>query len=311
MLICDALLHENRYCAHVYNGYGGTMKTRLNRGGHGVRGLAALVGAAALVLVGAGVAQAAEDAGTLQIQHGAQETTGELGYAGTLVTLSTRIEADGAVSAQVQVNDVLLEARLSPDKQELSWTGHGRALFAEHRKALVALAGQLEPTTRPHEDLLRRVVMLWAEAPVGLPLGDKTLNAPAPNKAGSRRGAPALSEGARAPRDGDVPACYYPDDNGITYFSCTYQYDVVCHDADAGGHCWGCEYVPVGCGGGCTGECGPGCWGLNIVTWDCGDHDRCCEAHGGCLNPWDSNCGDEYGEAADDFAFGWPNCMPC
>lgn len=56
------------------------------------------------------------------------------------------------------------------------------------------------------------------------------------------------------------------------------------------------------------GECGPGCNGLNIYTYDCGDHDRCGRVHGGSTNPWDSECGDEYFEADDDFIWGWPNC---
>jgi hypothetical protein len=48
--------------------------------------------------------------------------------------------------------------------------------------------------------------------------------------------------------------------------------------------------------------------GLNIYTYDCGDHDRCGRVHGGSLNPWDAECGDDYWEADDDFLWGWPNC---
>ena len=56
------------------------------------------------------------------------------------------------------------------------------------------------------------------------------------------------------------------------------------------------------------GECGSGCDGLNIFTYDCGDHDRCGRVHGGSANPWDAECGDEYWEADDDFLWGYPNC---
>ncbi len=41
---------------------------------------------------------------------------------------------------------------------------------------------------------------------------------------------------------------------------------------------------------------------------DCAEHDRCCRVHGGCLNPFDTECGDEFQEAADGKNFwkiGW------
>jgi len=102
-------------------------------------------------------------------------------------------------------------------------------------------------------------------------------------------------------------ACQVSDNNGIWYWSCSTLTRSLCHDTR--GHCYLCESIRSGPSSSeCYGECGPGCNGLNIYTYDCGDHDRCARVHGGALNPWDADCGDEYRDAADDFLNGWPNC---
>ncbi|WP_299185269.1 hypothetical protein [uncultured Aquimarina sp.] len=58
----------------------------------------------------------------------------------------------------------------------------------------------------------------------------------------------------------------------------------------------------------CLGRCGSGCPGVFSIasawTKDCLDHDQCGRVLGGSTNPFDRNCGDEYGQAADDFLFG-------
>ncbi|SHI58997.1 hypothetical protein [Aquimarina spongiae] len=58
----------------------------------------------------------------------------------------------------------------------------------------------------------------------------------------------------------------------------------------------------------CLGRCGSGCPGIFTLasawTKDCLDHDQCGRVLGGSTNPFDSNCGDEYGQAADDYLFG-------
>ncbi len=58
----------------------------------------------------------------------------------------------------------------------------------------------------------------------------------------------------------------------------------------------------------CLGRCGSGCPGIFTLasawTKDCLDHDQCGRVLGGSTNPFDSNCGDEYAQAADDYLFG-------
>jgi hypothetical protein len=99
--------------------------------------------------------------------------------------------------------------------------------------------------------------------------------------------APGSGERAAA-----LAACQESNEDGIWYWSCATTARWIVHDANS--HCVLWESLTSGPrSSGCLGECGPDCNGLNIYTYDCGDHDRCGRVHGGSLNPWDSECGDE------------------
>lgn len=287
---------------------------RSQRSDSGLGRASALAVAALLLLLSTGAAVAApvdRGLGTLEIgSRGPAEISGQFGRAGSLLFFSSRRVAASLIVVQVQVNGVVLDASMSLEPWEVNWTGHGSALFRHDRDTLLAFTRRLDerlaPQTRalpPHEDILRRLAHFWAEAPVGQTLGEQRVTKPAAGRPDPRF--PGESPFAA------VEGCYIPENNGVTLFSCTFQNKVVCHDADNGGHCFTCEAVPAGCGGSCLAECGPGCFGTNTVSWDCGDHDRCCQHHGGCTNPFDSNCGDEYFEAADDFISGIFNCPFC
>lgn len=239
-------------------------------------------------------------------QQSASELSGHFEHAGSIVFFTSHREASGATSARVEIGPLVLEATREPVHGDVTWTGHGDSLILPDREALTALAIELNQglfarnDLPAHEDFFHRLVNYWAEAPLGLALEERTVVRP------------EATIGRPGPRQEGAPeGCYFADNNGITYFSCSYNNKVVCHDQNGGGHCWLCQSVLAGCGGECLGECGPGCYGLNIVTWDCGDHDQCCRQHGGCTNPFDSECGDEYFEAADDFLDGTPNCWFC
>lgn len=57
----------------------------------------------------------------------------------------------------------------------------------------------------------------------------------------------------------------------------------------------------------CMGRCGGGCgswWKASSWTKDCMDHDQCGAANNSSGGTFDSNCGDEFDEAADDWAWG-------
>lgn len=265
-----------------------------------IRNLGLCVLAALALTSVAGAEVGPEMLGELELSfHNETELSGFFGRAGSLVHFSSRID-DAKVEIDLQVNTQRLHATFDPVNETVVWTGYDGALFIEEREALIALSRQLMETLQPEdrelslpEHMLYRLVMYWAEAPVGLTLNKRRIT----RSAEDRRRDLAFEK-----------SCYLSDDNGIAYISCSTATRVFCHDADGGGHCWGCWYSWSGCGANCLSECGPGCYGLNIWTWDCGDHDQCCGDHGGCINPFDTECGDEYGEAADDFLLGWPNC---
>jgi hypothetical protein len=58
-------------------------------------------------------------------------------------------------------------------------------------------------------------------------------------------------------------------------------------------------------GYGCMGRCGSGCgaWLPSSWTKDCMDHDACSYRNGASGGAADTNCGDEFNEAADDWTF--------
>lgn len=108
------------------------------------------------------------------------------------------------------------------------------------------------------------------------------------------------------------------DEDGIALLenACTLTLnDSIWHDA-VGTHDFCRETLEVGCdiATDCLGRCSAGCGasgGAGVYSVDCAEHDRCCRVHGGCLNPFDIQCGDEFDEATDDTLFGTPNSQGC
>jgi hypothetical protein len=249
--------------------------------------------------------------------------TGEYGLAGSLVTYDARRTGPERATVSLTVNGKRLDATVDFAARTGSWTGHGTILGSDGKTALAgmerALTARLTPGRAqlgPHEALLYRAVMLWAEAPAGHVLNADSFSKPAEgagDRDDARAGSQPGGEPCLDPVTGrvSVAACQQANANGIAYFAagCSGGSALECHDAES--HCWTCTVVSVGKAANCKGRCGGGCCipdGLGIYTYDCLDHDECCGDHGGCFNPWDSECGDEYGEADDDFWLASPNC---
>ncbi len=55
----------------------------------------------------------------------------------------------------------------------------------------------------------------------------------------------------------------------------------------------------------CAGRCGLSCLAPGVYMQDCYDHDLCVRRQRGSVMWWNPSCGDEFGEAASDFAFLW------
>lgn len=259
------------------------------------------------------------------------DSTSVVGFSATLTTPVTS-------TVTVRVNGTTLSARRDLAAGTGSWGAGGKALDPAAHAALVRTRDALNlrwatparATGAPvgaKQDLLLRLVMLAAEAPVGVGLPDQAVNRPTERRLEKQGKTAAVVLSATATkeesceadvvattaarsveRSSALKACQQSNEDGILYFgSCATTGRYLCHDANT--HCFLCETITAGPGSSdCMGECGPGCKGLNIYTYDCGDHDRCGRAHGGSTNPWDAECGDEYFEADDDFLWGWPNC---
>jgi hypothetical protein len=270
--------------------------------------------AASLLLATSAGAQTADTRGELTLASRTErQISGRFDHEGRVVSFLGRTETPGHAMVRVEVDALRLETWVDFEQQRARTDGHGGVVTLQDRQALAALyermrgglvaapgatASQKEP---PHEALLLRRIAYWSEAPVGTTLGAREFGPPSARFAPQR---PAPGGGGHTAAA--ALACQMPDENGIAYFNCNVSPQVECHDAS---HCFTCASRPAGrYAADCPGECGPGCNGLNIYTWDCLDHDYCCRIHGGCLNPWDSECGDEFFEADDDFLWGWPNC---
>jgi hypothetical protein len=254
---------------------------------------------------------------------------------GTFARSATMIEfaaaARSAVSAEVKlsVGGKTFTASKDIAKGVARWSGGNVSLQPDDRAALGAFAGSLESawvkpanaTKTPislHRDLTIRLAMLIAEAPVGSRIG--TQDVPRPVERYGERQIPAgaaavescLKEGASATvpnsesRSAVVAACQQSNEDGILYTGCNVNAWVV---HDAGSHCFLGESIYVGPASyDCMGKCGGGCFIITGFTYDCADHDRCGRVHGGSTNPWDSECGDEYWEADDDFLWSTNQC---
>lgn len=263
--------------------------------------------------------------GDLAVATRTQERiTGEYGLAGSLVTYDARRTGADQATVTLIVNGKRLEGTVDFAARSGSWTGHGAILGTDGKTALLgmerALAGAISPKRSrigPHETLLYRAVMFFSEAPAGFPLTGGEFAAPTERTAIKQPSSGPTSTDAGEPcldpitGEVSVLACQVGGEDGILYMptGCTGGNALECHDSDS--HCYRCTVVAVGKAVNCKGRCGGGCCvpdGLGIYTYDCLDHDQCCGDHGGCFNPWDGECGDEYGDAFDDFWLASTNC---
>ncbi|GIG90744.1 hypothetical protein [Plantactinospora endophytica] len=286
-------------------------------------GLGLIVAASAPTAVFAEQQQSPAPNGDLTVEvRDAKSVQGKYGLAGSLVEYDAKRTGTDQATVTVTVNGVVLTATVDYAARTGSWKADGKILGAEGKTALAgmekALAGQFRPgkaVLGPHEALLHRAVNYWSEAPAGYVLtGDSfkdVKESDVPKPLTDAKGAPLpQAEECLNPATGEqsAAACQEANEDGILYTGCSGSH-AECHDAN--GHCHRCTAVAVGKSVNCKGRCGGGCCvpdGLGIYTYDCLDHDQCCGDHGGCLNPWDGECGDEYGEADEDFLLGRQNC---
>jgi hypothetical protein len=248
-----------------------------------------------------------QSTGALQISERSETAfAGSFAHGASSIKFDTRIDSPAHVTLHLEVNGVVFDASFNQAARTAHWDGHNGALYADDLAALKAFMGSLEKLYNGehpaslHEDVLVRRVSFWSEAPPGLTMPARDIKAE--DKTGIKQipnGVPTTEEQATA--IGPEANHQGGDEDGIWYIKC-YGYSTAVHDSN--GHCKDWESIYGGKNStDCHGKCGGGCgFGTAGYTYDCHDHDRCGRVHGGSTNPWDSECGDEYWEADDDYA---------
>lgn len=231
--------------------------------------------------------------------------SGSFTHGPSSIKFESRIDAPGHVVMKLDVNGQVFDAWIDHAAQKAHWDGHNGALYDAELSALKAFLAALgefykgEHPTTLHEDTLVRRVSFWSEAPPGLTMPardltfvEKTGIKPIPTNVPTTEDQ-AIAIGPESSQQGT-------DEDNIWYITCCGNATAV---HDSAGHCKSWETVYAGkCSTDCHGKCGGGCgFGTAGYTYDCHDHDRCGRVHGGSTDPWDSECGDEYWEADDDF----------
>lgn len=275
--------------------------------------------------------------GHLRLRGDADRLTGTYRIRASVVRIEARKTSATRATVRLVVNGTRIRAERDIAAGTATWGADGARLSRRDHRALLGLSAEMserwvDPAGREGagigmgRDLTLRLTMLAAEAAPGFALTDQDTPRTQERRLDkSIAGVKVVGDDAATPSDSclaDVLAttrpgsaerkaalipCDQGDEDGIAYWSCSTIGRTLTHDANA--HCLTREVLTSGPrSSGCLGECGPSCAGLNIYTYDCGDHDRCGRVHGGSTNPWDAECGDEYWEADDDFLWGWPNC---
>ncbi len=198
----------------------------------------------------------------------------------------------GVISVAVTVNGKTLTGTIDHAGQTLTMDGAGAVLSAEEKAGLAAavesMMSYLEETFQTDPGALElgfaSLIGYWSTAPEGYAFDSRVVTADAEVAA---RGA-SSNEGIRCIKKGNTVQAVYDDSRGNHY-----------------------ENVRVGSkprsGYGCMGRCGPDCgrwWIPSSWTKDCMDHDQCSHKNNSSGGSSDSNCGDEFNEAADDWSLG-------
>ncbi len=194
-----------------------------------------------------------------------------------------------------------------------------RTFHTELGRSLSAQSGGMQSMPKAH-DMLWRLAEMYSEVPLGKRLPTQWVIRRDNNAAWAEPASSADAEaGAWQPAAGtpSVVALACTEQGGGSFTNLHSIVDVcrsnqVFYRASAHDYCpthgYSSKSVAYGCGASsCPGRCGAGCGvadGLGAWYQDCLDHDVCNRDHNSQLGA----CGDEWTEAADDYAFGAISC---
>lgn len=218
------------------------------------------------------------------------KVSGSTMYNGTSLSYISK-SVDGSIySVQVAIGNHLLEASVDYSAEEMNLDGHN-AVLSENEKEILLLAGKdifryvnkTEGDVNYAEYSLVRLMEYWSKAPTNFTYGVRDFSSKLTANLQGRLG----NEGVTCIKKNTYVYAEYDDRRGNRK-----------------------ERVKVGSkarsGYGCMGRCGGDCgWGApSAWTKDCMDHDQCSNVNNSSGGSGDSNCGDEFNEAADDWLFG-------
>ncbi|RMH42357.1 MAG: hypothetical protein D6689_08415 [Deltaproteobacteria bacterium] len=228
--------------------------------------------------------------------------------AGTFVHGSTVVEFVSQSPDQqygtlsLSINGANIDVEIDLANGTYQEDGYLNALYAPELEALAALRDAVQEA---HPDLvlqtlqgklLARHADRLAEAPAGFTFDHRVVDL-----AAARASARAVDRADADGCGGDGATCL-PGTDGWAY---------AVFDQGDDGTCWWWWRQYGEHEERCRGRCGEGCnhWFDDDYTWDCLDHDWCVYYFGGSSGSGNSNCGDEYWEAADDYALTYgPYC---
>ena len=216
---------------------------------------------------------------------------GSFVHGGSLIEFRSEAAGPSRATLHLDVNGAPIDVVLDLGAQTFSSDGYGHGMFEDDVAALAALRDAFADAYPElvldtlHGKLLARHADWLAGAPEGLTLArlDVDMTAVAPKV-------------AKADADG----C---GGDGATCFPGTNGWDYAVYDPGSDGTCqWTWENYGENAPN-CQGRCGDGCnhWFDDDYTWDCLDHDICVKRYGGSELSGNSNCGDEFWDASDDY----------
>ncbi len=219
------------------------------------------------------------DAGDMSVQFSARMPSDYIGVVNVTVhgkTATLRVDAyNGDIVFDGQ------SAELAPDEVG--------ALQSFSQAIDAYLGGPVEDTAVMHESTLEAAAAYLAVAPANTPLDRVEKQVLGLSRAGSFS---TGNDGKKCIDKGDTRNAKYDGDDG--YISEPWVVGA------NGGQQWNGDYS-------CMGRCGVGC-GSYDWTQDCLEHDACSRHYYSTDGIGDHNCGDEYKNAADDYASFWKRC---
>lgn len=226
------------------------------------------------------------------------ETSNEIrgNYASNVGKLSYNSSVNSKNSSlynvSIKLGDSELEASIRYDMESFELNGNTTVLSSAQKEAFLNFANEMyshiEKNGGENVSLLEfslvRMLEYWSNAPTGYAHGLRTFNIGSIENENQRLG----DEGVTCIKKNSYVNAEYDDSNGS-------------HS----------DRVKVGSkarsGYDCMGRCGADCgrwWIPSSWTKDCMDHDQCSAKNNSSGGSSDSNCGDEFDEAADDWIFG-------